>query len=368
MKRIGSKENVMKFGLCYLSVGVIFVVPFGIGCGGATSPITGGSSTVTTSSGSGTITSSGSGSQMYVPAYPIAASTLYVIQNDPTTGASSVLELPATGHGSVTPAATLVAPPNTTFQQVAVDRSGNIYAGAQTTVPTTMNEVLVYAPGATGSSVPVRTITYLQNLVDVKADMWGQVYVLQGDSTAGGTTISEFASGATGNATPLSSISGSLTMLDHAAALTWDLAGDMCVANSNGNNILIFAWPASGNVAPQTIIGGSATGILKPRGIAVDLAGNILVTATSVSSAAPVILEFAHGASGNVAPTKTWAFVAPYTGIAVDNANNVFAVTNSNGQPEVDGFPESQTGGASPSQTMASTAWTNSQYQQLAFY
>lgn len=351
----------MKPGPRFLSFGVISAALLAVGCASKTTP-----QAIATGGNSGTTSSGGVFTYSYIPALSIAASTVYVIQNDPATGASSVLELPANGQGSIAPTATLTAPANTTFQLVAVDRSGNIYVGAQTTLPTTTNEVLVYAAGATGAASPVRSITNLQDLVDIKADMWGQIYVLEGDSTMGGTTISEFASGATGNATPALSIAGSLTTLDHAAAFTWNPAGNICVANSGGNNILVFA--AWGNVAPQMVLGGDATGILKPKGIAVDSAGNILVTTTSGSPAAPPVLEFAAGASGNVAPTKTWAFAAAYTGIAVDNANNVFAVTSANAQPEVDGFPEGQTGSVSPSQTMTSTAWTNSQFQQLAFY
>src|ERR1039458_5279368 len=78
-----------------------------------------------------------------------------------TTGASSVLELPASGQGTttpgatfgqevVTPTATLLPPVNTTFELVAVDASGNIYVGAQTTAPSPGSEILIYAPGATG--------------------------------------------------------------------------------------------------------------------------------------------------------------------------------------------------------------------------
>src|ERR1035437_4843482 len=101
----------MKPGPRFLSFGVIVAVLLTIGCGRNANPISAAAATTITSTGSGTITitgsgtttSTGSGTQGYSPTPGISASTLYVVQNDPTTGASSVLELPASGQGTTTP-------------------------------------------------------------------------------------------------------------------------------------------------------------------------------------------------------------------------------------------------------------------------
>jgi hypothetical protein len=376
----------MKPGPRFLSFGVIVAVLLTIGCGRNANPISAAAATTITSTGSGTITStgsgtititgsgtttsSGSGTQGYSPTPGISASTLYVVQNDPTTGASSVLELPASGQGTttpgatfgqevVTPTATLLPPVNTTFELVAVDASGNIYVGAKTTAPSPGSEILTYAPGATGATPPVRAITGLQSLSDIAVDTAGQIYVLETDPSSAAGSISVFASGATGAATPARNISGSLTTMVRATAIAVDAADNVYVANSSWCNILVFSSGATGNVAPSSVIAGPTGGIPDLVGVAVDPAGDVFASTGSE------IDDFLAGADGTVWPTWTWT-VGNSAGIAVDNASNIYAVETWNGQPQVYVFPPPN--GSGVSHTVSSAAWTGSQFKHIAVY
>ena len=256
----------MKRGPWFLSFGFIVVILFASGCGSVTNPLpaslatttpTGSGSSGTTTSGGGVVTigyfpTSGSSAPPTTSA-PAPAANIYVVQNDPTTGASSVLELPASGQGTttagatsgqeiVTPAATLLPPANTTFESVAVNASGNIYVGAKTTAPNPGSEILIDAPGATGAAPPVRAITGLQSLSDIAVDVAGQIYVLETDPTSAAGSISVYAAGATGSASPARSISGSLTTMVRATAIALDAADNVYVANSSGAIILSSRW------------------------------------------------------------------------------------------------------------------------------
>ena len=136
------------------------------------------------------------------PATP-GASNIYVVQNNASTGASSVLQFPSNAQGSLMPTATLTAPENTTFYSVAIDTSSNLYVSAG---DSTSFEVLVYAPIASGIATPVRSITNFSSyVVSLAVDSTGEIYAITGD------TISVFAANATGNAVPVRQIVGTAT-------------------------------------------------------------------------------------------------------------------------------------------------------------
>jgi hypothetical protein len=355
----------MKRGQRFLSFGVISAVLSAIGCGSSAIPIPAGA-TSTTGSGSGTITSSGAGDQSYVPTFGLSASTIYVVENGSTTGTGSVLELPASGQGSVTPTATLSAPPNTSFSTAAVDQSGNIYVAGYINSPNLSYEVLVYPAGATGSATPARTLTNIPGYVwSLAVDTAGQIYAQTQNE------ISVFAAGATGNAPPVRQIAGSATQLVGATSIAVDSAQNLYVANDV--NILIFSSTATGNAAPARMITEATPGFFQPVGIAVDKFGDILVTSyfapgLGLTSA---IYEYASGASGDVAPISTLnvTSLTADSGMAVDGAGSLYTVVvDSSGQLAVDVFSAGESGTSAPVRTITSTVWNSAALQQIAVY
>ncbi len=186
------------------------------------------------------------------------------------------------------------------------------------------NPVEVFAPGACGNVAPERVIagsaTGLNNIVDgLGVDATGTLYV---DNTLNGS-IAVFAPGASGNVAPEYTISGSNTGLGRPDDIVVGFSGELFVTNGFGgsvNSVEVFAPGTSGNVAPVQNITGSNTTFGNPDDLGVDSSGNIFVTDTG-SSAGLAVLEFASGATGNVAPTATIAgssttFVEP-EGVAV---------------------------------------------------
>ncbi len=295
---------------------------------------------------------------------------VYVVQNGTGSG-NSVLELPAGAQGSVAPSNSVTVPSQTTYDAVAIDTSGNLYVSASVvTAPPFLNEILVYAPAATGGATPIRTLTGLPGLAtSIAVDATGAVYALSGSSTQAGTTLSVFAPGATGNAAPIRQISGPLTQLDSASAIAVDAAQNIYVANTAGNDVLVFSSTANGNAAPTGILAGATTLIGVPTGVAVDSAGDIYVSSFNQPSNSSLLLEFAPAATGNVAPTRTLTSLATDTlyGLAVDSADYLFVYTvvptsstviPTSSQLQVSVFSPGATSGSAPSQTITSSTWT----------
>jgi hypothetical protein len=293
---------------------------------------------------------------------PGGASNVYVVQNGST---SSILEFPASALSSATPSNTITIPMQTTFDAVAADASGNLYVSASVvTAPPTLYEVLVYAPGATGSATPTRTITNFSDyVVSIAVDSTGQLYALSGN------TISVFAANATGNATPVRQITGSATLLNSPYSLAVDSAQNIYVANTGAENIVVFSASANGNAVPTRTITGANTQLGYSFGIAVDGAGDIFAT-TEMSGTEKIsqVLEFAPNANGNALPTMTLTDFAsdPIAGIQVDDAGNLYVLVIDNNLMTVDVFSAGASGGRAPEQNINSTAWTNSDIGQIA--
>lgn len=295
--------------------------------------------------------------------------TLYVVQNSTGAAGSSVLALPAnSGQAGVSPSNTITVPMQTSYQAVAVDTTGNVYVSASVvTAPPMLNEILVYAAGATGAATATRTITGLSaSAISIAVDATGTVYALNGNA------ISVFAPGATGSAAPARLISGSQTQLNDASGIAVDAAQNIYVANTTGGNVLIFSSTQTGNVAPSSILGGTSTAISTPLGVAIDSMGDIYVASYNQPSTSSAILEFAPGATGNVAPTRMLTAVASDTvaGLAVDALDNVYVATQAptTNQLAVDVFSPGEKGSSAPTRSITSTAWTASNFGQIAVW
>jgi len=293
--------------------------------------------------------------------------TLYAVQNSTGIAGSSVLELPVnngqSGQLSVTPSTTLSVAMQTSFQALAVDNAGNLYVSATVvTAPPFLNEIQVYAPGATTPTYSLTSLTSQASSIAV--DATGAVYALNGNN------ISVFAPGATGNAAPVRLITGSLTQLNSASGIAVDAAQNIYVANTGGGNVLVFSSTATGNVAPASILSGAATGIATPSGVALDSTGDIYVTSYNQPSNSSVVLEFAPGSTGNAAPIRTLTAVASYSlsGLAVDSLDNLYVVTlaPTNNQLAIDLFAPNQSGSVAPAATITAATWTASNYGQIA--
>lgn len=297
---------------------------------------------------------------------PEPAFTLYVVQDGSAALTNSVLQFPANGSGSLAPANTVTVPSQTAYDAVAVDTAGNLYVSASVvTAPPFLNEILVYAAGATGSATPARTITgpsLSTSISSIAVDSTGEVYALSGNS------IGVFAANASTNATPLRQIAGALTQLNSASAIAVDAAQNIYVANTAGGNVLVFSSTQSGNVAPAGIITGTSGNLGAPSGVAIDSSGDIYVASFNQPSNSSAVLEFAPGATGNATPTRTLTSVASDTlaGLAVDALDNLYVYTATGSQLAVDVFSPNQSGSSAPSRTISSTAWTASNYGQIA--
>ena len=299
--------------------------------------------------------------------------TLYVVQNSTGIAGSSVLELPASngqlGQFSAAPANTITIPSQTAFQALAVDTAGNLYVSASVTTFPTLYEILVYAPAATGQATPTRSIALTnpstQTMVtSIDVDASGAVYALNGNN------ISVFAPGATGNAAPVRLITGSLTQLNSPRSIAVDAAQNIYVANTGGGNVLVFSSTATGNVAPASILSGTMTQISAPLGVALDSTGDIYVASYNQPSNSSLVLEFAPGATGNAAPTRTLTAVASYSlsGLAVDALDNLYVVTlaPTTNLLAIDVFTPDESGSSPPVETITTTSWTASNYGQIA--
>jgi hypothetical protein len=136
-----------------------------------------------------------------------------------------------------------------------------------------------------------------------------------------------------GNVSPSAVISGSQTQLSEPGGIVVDNTGRIYVSVIDTDEIVEFPPGSNGNVAPDVIIGGSETALSRPTGLALDAAGNLYVgncaSGCGVGSAPSAVLEFAAGASSNVAPTRDISGsntqVVNANAVAVDASGNVYA-------------------------------------------
>jgi hypothetical protein len=184
------------------------------------------------------------------------------------------------------------------------------------------------------STNPAVTINFTDPALGIgglATDAAGNIYVLAADidqtyeEIPGTAKIMVFAPPAAGvvTANPIRTISGPLANLDQAGDLTVDAAGNMYLWNEGSNypttiptTIVEFAAGASGNVAPIRTIDvtqyPSNDGSGYPAGLAVDAAGNIVFAVSNpptvtnmVQTESDRIEIFTPGQSGNATPART---------------------------------------------------------------
>jgi hypothetical protein len=235
-----------------------------------------------------------------------------------------------------------------------VDGAGNAYVGGETFgtgggsggPPLASVEILVYAPGASGSN-PTRTITSASFQVNqggitaLAVDGSGNLYV-SGVLAAPnlGIGVAVFSPTVSGGAIPIRIIEGSATTIVGLGTvpIAVDSAENIYISTADPlapDSILIFNASASGNVPPTSTIGGTLTTINVIQGLALDSAGNIYVSnLPSGQNASPEILEFSAGSTGNIAPTRTISGPATTMNaigsLALDTAGNIYVLNDLN--------------------------------------
>lgn len=339
------------------------------GCGGGTG----------NSGGTNIGGSSGGGAGALTP-----AASFYVVQQNLPPLPSTILQFSRRANGSVAPAATITGPADVGFTASTVNGLGNLYVGGQVFSGTTSGgaeigaEILVYAPGASGTPTPSQTITGgLQGLSTnsisaMAVDSAQNLYTVTGIAVGSGpsghvyTGIAVFDPTANGDLTPKKSIAGPATQIsNNPAQIATDSDGNLYVASGATfapGSIVIFNSSATGNMPPTNTLGGSNTTIYYALGVAVDSAGNIYVSSEaqipqSIEGGAPSILKFSAGSTGNVAPIQTISGGATTMGnignLRVDSAGNIYVLNGST----ILKFAPDATGNVAPVATISSSAF-----------
>ena len=256
----------------------------------------------------------------------------------------------ATGaSGDVVPIRT-IAGTNTALRNaagIARDAAGNLYVTNPPPDPRAGGSVTVYAPEASGNAAPIRTIvgegTGLDHPVGIALDAASNVYV------SNTYTVTVYAPGASGNVAPIRTIESS----SRVGGIALDTAGNLYVAG--GDVITVYAT-ANGSATPIRTIAGNNTGLGCPAGMGLDAAGELYVANPCGGS----ITVFAAGADGNAIPTRTiigsnTGLNGPW-GIALDAARHVY-VANYGGYlanaGSVTVYAAGASGNAIPTRTIA---------------
>ena len=281
-------------------------------------------------------------------------SAFYVLNS----GGNSIAAFPATASGNAAPQATILGGGNGTQLYgpagIALDTAGRLY------VANCCDQILIFAPGATGNAVPLSAIagtnTGLAYPTGIAFDPKGNLYV---SNHVAGPSITAYAAGASGNSAPIATIAGANTGLAAPTGIAFDASGRLYVANganvnSPAGQILIYAAGASGNVAPIDSIAGSNTGLYGSTWLAFDSAGNLYVTNYNWTSATFSITVYGPGAHGNSAPihtiTGSKTGLSGLAGIALDGAGNLYAANS--GANSVTVYAAGATGNAVPTVTI----------------
>lgn len=191
---------------------------------------------------------------------------------------------------------------------IAVDGSGDTYVANDASRSFRPDSITVYGPGATGNVKPIREIhgirTGLIRPSAIAFDSLGNLYVANASEAYGPGTISVYAPGASGNTVPINSIGGSNTQLgQNITGLAFDASGNLYASNDDVGvqSITIYAAGASGNVAPVHEISGGSTGLANLTSLAVDANGDVFAGCSEYDG---IVYEFAAGSYGDVSAIK----------------------------------------------------------------
>jgi hypothetical protein len=191
----------------------------------------------------------------------------------------------------------------------SLDAAGNLYTVLWGTSSGTINEYA--ANDLTGS--PLRTLNVgseynLSSTVDVVASPTGEIFA------SDGVGVAVYNAQASGNPKPDRYITGSIPAASGTSAvipgmITVDSSDNLYVSNTRDNASIVMYGPKdNGAVTPSRIISGPLT-LMTPgyiSGMAVDATGNlyVLCSCEAPSNNHFMVLEFAAGANGNVAPIQ----------------------------------------------------------------
>jgi hypothetical protein len=303
-----------------------------------------------------------------------SSANVYITQDiilDPQLS-QSVMQFSTSATGNVTPSTTLKGPAGVFLSGLAVDGTGNLYVGGtiNSSGPLASAEVLIYAPGGSGTATPSRTIVGASTGLNVPGlsgigalalDNSGNLYVSSYVNIGGilFPGVSIFSNTANGNVAPTKVIGGNATAINGFAPgpIAVDSANNIYTAGgtlAQANAILVFNANSTGNAPPTSMIAGSNTMLEDVVGIAVDSAGNIYVAngnANGVST--PSILVFSAGSTGNATPVRTIAGAATTMiaagNLSVDSDGNVYVLD----LPDILKFGPTSSGNVEPSATIS---------------
>jgi hypothetical protein len=306
----------------------------------------------------------------------ITGTNVYVVQagRDPI----STLVFPVTAGSGSTPSQEIPG------SQVSVDGAGNIYVLDQKSYPSfAVTGINVYAPdlpvGKPVRSLPVGPGTKISAVHAMTVSAAGEIFVNDG------TGIAVFGPTATGDADPVRYIKdigeGPSAAIKWSGYMVVDGSGNLYVGNNGEQPIVVFGPKDTGPVAPSRGISGPLTHLGKVGcaggyamfGIAVDSSEDVYVLyrcqmAPGALSEPLTVFEFDPTANGNVAPIRS--VTAPGlglgysgTGLAVDSAGTIYVSAGDGNAatgygPVVVEFSASASGTVTPSNILASSAWS----------
>lgn len=270
---------------------------------------------------------------------------LYVLDQG---GTGTVKEYNPNANGNVAPDRALALPVlNGSFApltptSLAVDASGDVYVGFDAGYPDPSNEIDVFAPGASGSALPVRRIRAESGgnatLLDpqfIAVDPFGRIATLVQTSLDGQNAAAEsvgiYAAGAGGNVAPLhawnfdgtqgATFQPGVVMLGSAFDANGALyvAGQLFDANANPVYGIFVAPPSAssgGSVRMSREIPADATTNFQivPGGLALDASGTIFASDTS-NGVANVFASGYGGGVTDVPPARTIVNTGFLTGL-----------------------------------------------------
>ncbi len=214
----------------------------------------------------------------------------------------SVMIFPSTAD-SAAPPSRVISGPNSGIcspHDLALGPGGELFVAAGG------NTIAVHDREASGNATPRRRLA---------AGTWG--FALGPDgylyaATAGSAetdlgSVSVYDAGASGDTLPVRTIMGRRTLLSRPRGIAVDRDGLLYAAVTERNAIVVQAPDADGERAPLRAIAGPATRLASPVAVALDRRGNLYVANGGFDGTdddRPSVTVYAPGAGGDVAPLR----------------------------------------------------------------